>query len=71
MKAFDHMIKEGLYNYSADTWGCADRTQNYNSVAEVNGQVNYNDEIFVVSHHSGGGAGMGAYPESISILRIK
>lgn len=71
MKAFDHMINEGLYQYSADTWGGADRTENYESVEGVNGQVNYNDEIFVVVHSKAGGAGMGAYPAGVEILRIK
>ncbi len=71
MKAFDHMIKRDLYEYSADTWGDDDRTANYNSVEELNGQVNYNGEAFVVSHTKGGGAGMGAYPPSVTVLRIK
>ena len=71
MKAFDHMIKEGLYNYSADTWGKTSTAQNYESMHSVTGQVNYNGEIFVVSHKSGGGAGMGAYPPSVHIIRIK
>ena len=72
MKALDHMIKEGLYEYSTDTWGNDFRTQNYNSVKDVNGQVNYQDEVFVVTHNKGSGGGaMGSYPNSVSILRIK
>lgn len=71
MKAFDHMIKEGLYKYSTDTWGATTSAQNYESMHGLSGQVNYNDEIFVVSHKSGGGAGMGAYPPSVHIIRIK
>ena len=71
MKAFDHMIKNGLYRYSADTWGGADRTKNYYSAEGVDGQINYNDEIFVVTHTRGGGAGMGEYPAAVDIIRIK
>ena len=71
MKALDYMIAEGLYEYSTDTWGGDDRTENYYSVLESKGQVNYKDEVFVVTHTDGGGAGMGAYPPTASILRIK
>ena len=69
--AFDYILKENLYDYSADTWGSDERTQNYESVEDLNGQVNYKDEVFVVTHSKGGGAGMGAYPPSVAILRIK
>jgi len=71
MKALDYMIKEGLYEYSTDTWGGDDRTENYYSVMESNGQVNYKDEVFVVTHTDGGGAGMGAYPPTASIRKIR
>jgi len=71
MKALDYMIKEGLYEYSTDTWGGDDRTEDYYSVMESKGQVNYKDEVFVITHTDGGGAGMGAYPPTASILRIK
>lgn len=71
IKALDHMIKEGLYEYSTDTWGSTERTLNYESMEGYNGQVDYNGEIFVVSHEKGGGAGMGGYPASVTILRIQ
>ncbi len=71
MKALDYMITKDLYEYSADTWGGDDRTENYESLAESDGQVNYKGEAFVVSHSDGGGAGMGAYPPSVTVLRIK
>jgi len=71
MKALDYMIEEDLYQYSADTWGSDLNAEIFWSLEDVNGQVNYKDEIFVVSQHSGGGAGMGSYPASVKILRIK
>jgi len=73
MKALDYMIEEGLYDYYADTWSHDPKPEHYSSLSNVNGQVDYNGEIFVVTHRSGqhgmGGMDQGS-PPSVSIIRI-
>ena len=74
MKALDHMIENGIYEYYADTWSYDPAPAHYDSLKGQNGQVNYNGEIFVVTQRSSrngmGGMDQGS-PASVSITRIK
>jgi hypothetical protein len=74
IKAFEHMIDNDLYTYSADPWCREPIAEHYESLRDYNGQVDYKDEIFVVTHRSGsngmGGMDQGS-PPSVAITRIK
>ena len=71
--ALDYMIASSLYVYSCDPWCVSPMDDHYQSASSLNGQVNYKNEIFVVSHrpgrHGRGGMDMGN-PASVSITRI-
>ena len=74
IKALDHMIKNDLFEYSADPWCRSPIDEHFASMQGYAGQVDYNGEIFVVTRHSGhhgmGGMDQGS-PESVSITRIQ
>ena len=68
------MIDNDLYTYSADPWCREPIAEHYASLEGYSGQVDYKDEIFVVTHRSGS-SGMGGMdqgtPASVSITRIQ
>lgn len=72
--ALDHMISNSLYKYSCDPWRCEPIKSHYESVKTKCDQVNYKDEIFVVSfiseRHGQGGMDDGS-PRTAVITRIK
>jgi len=67
------MIENGLFEYSCDPWYIAPGAQNYESIKRIKGQVNYGNDIFIVSHRAGssgcGGMSEGS-PNSATIYRI-
>lgn len=71
--ALDHMLENDLTEYNCDPWHRVPGDSNYASVKEISGQIKYNNEIFVVSHHHGsngkGGQDQGS-PPSVKILKV-
>jgi len=74
IKALDHMIDDGLSEYRCDPWCRVPMNEHFASLKDIKGQVNYKDEIFVVTHNAGsrgmGGMDQGS-PESVSIIKIR
>ncbi len=73
MKALDYMIDEDKMEYYCDPWSREPDVSNFDSMQGVSGQVNYNGEIFFVTHssakHGMGGMDQGS-PASVRIVRI-
>ena len=73
IRAFEHMMEAGMYEYHCDPWYAAPGVDNYRSVQYLTGQLRYKGEIFVVFHkygrHGSGGMDEGS-PASVSIIRI-
>ena len=70
----DYMLKGDLFDYSCDVWGGPVKAEHYKSLKEFNGQVNYKDNIFVITRYSAkngmGGMDQGS-PAGVHILKIK
>lgn len=72
--AFEYMIKRKIYNYHCDPWYTEPGPTHYESVATIQGQISYKNEIFVVcqeSGHSGHGGMDEGSPPSVTIVRVK
>ena len=70
-RQFDYMIENDKYRANLDNWGSKERTERYNGVKDLSGQINYKGEKFIITHSSSGGCGMGSYPASATIIRVR
>ncbi|MEK6895241.1 MAG: hypothetical protein AABX48_01865 [Nanoarchaeota archaeon] len=71
MKALDYMIKKNLFKYHCDPWYSEPHKSNYNSMEGIEDQVNYQNEIFVVTRNPASSGGLRDSPPNMTIIRIK
>ncbi len=70
----DYMIEKSLYTYRCDPWYRSPGAEHYEALKDCLGQLDYRDEIFIVSYAEGrsgrGGMDEGS-PPSITIYRVR
>lgn len=57
--------KDGCASF--DTWGSSERAKTFHYLRDKIGIYSIDDHFYSITYKKGGGAGMGAYPETVYI----